>query len=255
MIVALLAEKGGTGKTTLATNLAGMRAMRGRRVLLIDADRQGSSHFWAQAGPHLLHVDSEALHGEALGGRLRNPGMRYDDIIVDTGAGDVIEMEASLASADCAVAPLQPSGVDVATMGLVDGRVAQAREYNPGLRALALLNRAPTNPRNRDESEARNALAACTALEVAPTRVCDRVAFARALTAGQTVMDRALARAPVHRGATAARQRAHLRSLADSRQPPPDCFFCCHEREPTEGLSAPGRRATNPDGEHPQGVG
>ena len=185
MIVALLAEKGGTGTTTLA----GMRARRGRRVLLIDADRQGSSHFWAQAGLPLLRVDSGALHGEALGRRLRNPGMRYDDIVVDTGAGDSMEMEDALVAADCAVAPLQPSGVDVATMGLVDGRVAQARERNPGLRAYALLNRAPTNPRNRDESEARNALKACTALEVAPIRLCDRVAFARALTAGQTVMD------------------------------------------------------------------
>ena len=63
------------------------------------------------------------------------------------------------------------------------------REYNLGLRASALLNRAPTNPRNRDESEVRNALSACIALEAAPSRVCDRVAFARALTAGQTVMD------------------------------------------------------------------
>ena len=193
MIVALLAEKGGTGKTTFATNLAGMRAMRGRRVLLIDADRQGSSHFWAQAQPHaelpLQRIESEALHGEALGRRLRNPGTRYDDIIVDTGAGDSIEMESALEEADCAVAPLQPSGVDVATMGLVDGRVAQARELNPGLRAWALLNRAPTNPLNRDESEARDALSACTALEVAPIRVCDRVAFGRALTAGKTVMD------------------------------------------------------------------
>ena len=191
MIVALLAEKGGTGKTTLATNLAGMRAMRGHRVLLIDADRQGSSHFWAQAhvGLPLLRVDSEALHGEALGRRLRNPVTRYDDIIVDTGAGDSIEMESALDAAGCAIAPLQPSGVDVATMGLVDGRVAQARERNPLLRAWALFNRAPTNPRNRDESEARNALSTCTALEVAGIRVCDRVAYARALTAGQTVMD------------------------------------------------------------------
>lgn len=48
MIVALLAEKGGTGKTTLAANLAGMRAGSGLRVLLVDADRQGSAYFWAQ---------------------------------------------------------------------------------------------------------------------------------------------------------------------------------------------------------------
>ena len=82
-------------------------------------------------------------------------------------------------------------------MGLVDGCVAQVREYNLSLRAFALINRAPTNPRNRDESEVRNALSACIALEVAPSRVCDRVAFTRALTAGQTVMDhRTVSRKP-----------------------------------------------------------
>ena len=41
MIVAVVAEKGGTGKTTLATNLAGMRAAAGHRTLLIDAGPAG----------------------------------------------------------------------------------------------------------------------------------------------------------------------------------------------------------------------
>ena len=80
-----------------------------------------------------MRVESEAIHGEALGRRLRNPGTRYDDIIVDTGAGDRIEMAAAPAPADRAIAPLEPSGVDVATMGLVDGRVAPTREHNHGL--------------------------------------------------------------------------------------------------------------------------
>ena len=191
MIVALLAEKGGTGKTTLATNLAGMRVIGGRRVLLIDADRQGSAHFWAKARERtsLLRVNSEVLHGDSFGRRLRNLVPKYDDIIVDTGAGDNIEQEATLAAADCAIAPLQPSGVDVATMGLVDARVVQAQKLNPELRAWALLNRASTHSRNRDEQEARDALMTCTALEVVDMRVCDRVAFPRALTAGQTVYE------------------------------------------------------------------
>ena len=190
MIVALLAEKGGTGKTTLATNLAGMRS-RNRRVLLIDADRQGSSHFWAQqrARVSVFKLDSETLHGESFARRLRNLVPRYDDVIIDTGAGDNIEQEAALAAADCAIAPVQPSGVDVATMGLVDSRVAQALELNPGLRAWALLNSVSPNSRNRDEAEARTALSGCTAIRVADIRVCDRVAFPRALTAGLIVWE------------------------------------------------------------------
>ena len=44
MIIAVLGEKGGTGKTTFTTNLAGMRAAASRDVLMIDADRQGLKH-------------------------------------------------------------------------------------------------------------------------------------------------------------------------------------------------------------------
>ena len=80
MIVARLTEKGGAGKTIPATNLAGMRAMRSHRVLLVDADRQGSLHYWveSQVGLPLMRVESEVIHGEALGRRLRNPGTRYE---------------------------------------------------------------------------------------------------------------------------------------------------------------------------------
>jgi chromosome partitioning protein len=48
MIVALLNQKGGVGKTTLATHIAGELAMRGQHVVLLDADPQGSSLDWTQ---------------------------------------------------------------------------------------------------------------------------------------------------------------------------------------------------------------
>ena len=54
MIVVVLSAKGGTGKTTLATNLAGLRSSAERNVLLIDSDRQGSASAWADKRYELL---------------------------------------------------------------------------------------------------------------------------------------------------------------------------------------------------------
>ena len=48
MIIALLNQKGGVGKTTLATHIAGELAMRGQQVVLLDADPQGSALDWTQ---------------------------------------------------------------------------------------------------------------------------------------------------------------------------------------------------------------
>ena len=141
MIIALLAEKGGTGKTTLATNLVGMRAAAGQRVLLVDADRQGSSRFWAQtrSSLRLPRLDSTPLYGEAFARQIATVASGYDDVVIDTGAGDGSEMETALRAADCVLAPLQPTGVDVWTAGLVDGRVAEALSRNPDLQSLGAL--------------------------------------------------------------------------------------------------------------------
>ena len=90
MIVGLLAEKGGTGKTTLATNLAGMRAAAGRTVLLVDADRQESSRFWAQTRSplRLPRLDSTPLYGEVFAKQIATVASGYDDVVIDTGAAD-----------------------------------------------------------------------------------------------------------------------------------------------------------------------
>ena len=190
MIVSVLAEKGGTGKTMVATNLAGMRAAAGGRVLLVDADRQGSSEHWAnlRAATVLLHVECTPLYGAALSRFLRTRAAEYDDVIIDVGAGDSDEMSTALGVSDRTVVPVRPTAADVWTMTLMDRRIGEARSANPGLRAWALINQASTNPRNPAATQTREVLTAgCASMSVAGSVLCDRVAFQRAFAEGRTV--------------------------------------------------------------------
>ena len=190
MIIAVLGEKGGTGKTMVATNLAGMRAAAGRKILLVDADRQGSAQRWAKIreSEGLAQVDCEPLAGDALRRYLQTRISRYDDVVVDVGAGDGDEMETALLMAECVVVPVRPTAADVWTMTLVDGRIAAASRRNRDLRAWALLNQVSPNPRHTAAAETREVLeSGCAFMSVAEPVLCDRVAFQRAYSEGRTV--------------------------------------------------------------------
>ena len=192
MIVAVLAEKGGVGKTVIATNLAGMRAQDGRSVLLANADRQGSADLWARyrEGTDLPKVVCVSQYGPALGRFLETRVSRYDDVVVDLGPRAGVEMTDALTIADVAVIPVRPCLFDVYTMRLVDNLVLEALEHNHGLKALALINQASTNHLSQEADQTRELiLASCRGMQVASTVVGNRVAIQRASSVGHTVAE------------------------------------------------------------------
>src|SRR5262249_34871618 len=100
MIIAVLGEKGGTGKTTLATNLAGMRAAANRDVLIIDAETQCIARYWTEKRDD-LHASLSAVHcvqkfGNVILRTVREMESRYDDIVLDIGSGDSREGDSAL---------------------------------------------------------------------------------------------------------------------------------------------------------------
>ena len=177
----------------MATNLAGMRATDGRDVLLIDADRQGSASYWAEkrseAHPEVSPVQSVQKFGEGLMRTVRDMVRRYDDVVIDAGAGDSREVESALRVADLALIPVQPAGLDVWTLGLIDDRVGEALSAQETLQAYVVLNRVSPNPRDPDAAEAKQAIEGCQHLRLAPGVICDRVAVKRAAPAGLTVLE------------------------------------------------------------------
>ena len=191
MIVAVLGEKGGTGKTTFSTNLAGMRSATGRDVLVVDADRQGSASYWAEAREEkgLTSVSCVQKFGDGLARAIRDMSRRYDDVVIDIASGDSREIDGALRVADMVIIPVQPSGIDVWTLGLLDDRISEARQGNKKLAAHVVINRASTNPRDNDAKDAINAMAVCGTLNITDVVVRDRVSIKRAVPAGITASE------------------------------------------------------------------
>src|SRR5687767_1022618 len=107
MIVLVGGEKGGTGKSTLASNLAVWLARAGRDVLLLDADRQGTSAAWAaerSQRPELASVHCVQRYGN-LFPAVRDLRTRYQEIVIDAGGRDSEELRSAMAVADTLYAP------------------------------------------------------------------------------------------------------------------------------------------------------
>ena len=192
MILLIGGEKGGTGKTTLATNLAALRICAGRDVLLVDTDAQGSASYWAsirdEANMH-PRVASIQKFGKGLVAEMRDLSGRYQDIIIDAGGRDSVELRSAMVVADQIVIPLQASQFDVWTLERMAELVAQARGLNESLNARVVINRASSNPVVGETREAQAYLADFTDLKLLRTVIRDRIAYRRAAGDGCSVAE------------------------------------------------------------------
>jgi chromosome partitioning protein len=143
MIVAIGGPKGGSGKTTLAFSLAGLRQKNKGlgTVLLIDSDtRTASSSKWAAIRSSKESLDRISVVQKSgvkdFIQAVMSLSEKYDDILIDVGGGNEGELRAAMTVADVFLNPLQPSQMDAFTIGTVDNLVGDARIFNPKLRAL-----------------------------------------------------------------------------------------------------------------------
>lgn len=143
--IAILNQKGGAGKTTLATNIAHAWMLSGNKVLLVDADPQGSARDWNAANEGKL-IPVIGLDRETLPVDLKAVEAGYDWIVID-GAPQVARLSAAaIRAADIVVIPVQPSPYDVwATADLVELIKARQEVTGGWPRAVFLCSRAIRN--------------------------------------------------------------------------------------------------------------
>lgn len=193
MIVTVGNTKGGVGKTTLAVNLAIARAMAGRDVWLIDADRQGTAQtaisIRADSGQQPGIACAAYPDGKDLRVQVQQQAGKFDDIIIDAGGRDSGALRVALMLSDLLVVPFQPRSYDVWALNDIAALVDEARSARDDLRAVAVLNCADPGEASTDNVEAAAAVADVPQFEYLTTSIRRRKAFANAAGAGLSVLE------------------------------------------------------------------
>lgn len=170
MLIFVGGQKGGPGKSTVATNLAAMRKLEGKDVHLMDLDEQKTSTLWASLRDESGIDPRIPSTQKILGDNVINPGLiirnemkslkpKHDDLIADGGGIADQAMKAALSLVDVAVFPIMPTAFDAWTLRKLNNIVSEVKELNPKLVAKVFFNKIPTHP-----AAAQNAIEKCDSI-------------------------------------------------------------------------------------------
>lgn len=194
MIIVVGGTKGGTGKSTLVTNLAAINVGKGYDALLVDSDRQGSATTWAavreESNSGLVRVPSAQKYGQlALTNELKNWAKKYQNIFVDAGGYDSEELRSSVVAADRLYIPVRPAQFDLWTLPKIIQIAKQSQIYNPSLEFFFVINGAHPSPNVKQVEEVLTLAKEIEDMQFCQTVIHSRVAFAKAPVGGMAVTE------------------------------------------------------------------
>ena len=181
--LAVIALKGGAGKTTVATHLALAAHLRGLQTMLVDIDPQGSSHevLSARQGPGPECLTSTGA--KAMSVQLAAVALRKDLLIIDTPAGVVEDVSEAIVLADAAVMVVRPTLLDI---GALTRTLALVRRLKKP--STVVVNQAPVAREGIEAPVVKRALRALEymRLPIAPVILRTRAVFQTAIETGRS---------------------------------------------------------------------
>ena len=144
-VTAVINQKGGAGKTTLAMNLAAGLARRGDTIVM-DLDPQGSSSQWARMGQQPFPATVEQISGNWDARTLHQNYQAYRHMVLDCPPS--LDSHASLQAlraCDIALIPVLPSPIDLWASLKLPQEIEEARKVNPNIKAFLVLNQLEPN--------------------------------------------------------------------------------------------------------------
>lgn len=185
-IIALMNEKGGSGKSTLATNIATALHRQGKRVVLVDADPQGTARDWRAASPEDADLPPVvALDRPQLLSSIKT--LAADIVVIDTPAKAEAMAANVIRITDIALVVIQPSGADVWASAATVKLLKQKQDVGGEIDVAFLVNRTSgvTKLSKLIKEGAWNEYG----FEQLESTLGNRVAFAQAMTDGLSVYD------------------------------------------------------------------
>jgi chromosome partitioning protein len=180
-VIAIISQKGGAGKTTLALSLSALAEQRGYQTVLFDLDPQASSGKWAERRqglpPDVLDAHAPRLTA-ALGSATKQDRALA---VIDTAPHANAAAEDAAKVADLVLVPARPDLIDLEAIG-----ASLEAAQRAGTRAFVVLNAVPPNHPSGDEAAAS---LASNDIGVCPVRVHRRQAFSNAYTEAKSVTE------------------------------------------------------------------
>jgi len=192
MILLIGGEKGGTGKSTIATNIAVNLAHQQQEVVIIDCDPQGTATKWLSRRnklfPNLPKVFSIQKTGDIYDTSI-DMSHRYKYVIIDAGGRDSEELRTAMVACNKMYIPLKASQPDIETSNHIIQLIKLAKTLNPKLLALTMISMAPTNHVLKEDQEAILLLSKLNIAKTSNVIIHERKVYRDAIADGKGVME------------------------------------------------------------------